>query len=512
MGERRRAAVLHVALVLAATLPYAGGLRHGFVYDDRGVISENPFLRDPANLRRVLTLRTIRDPRVVDGRRPLLLATYFADRALWGMSPSGHRAANLALHAATVLSLYRLGLLLLRAAPGGLFVAFAAAAVFAAHPAATEAVHAPGFRGDVLAMLFVALYLLAAAAPATRGRPALQALPLALGLASKEAVVVAPLLMAWMWACFPSARPARRAAAAGLGLGAAAVLAYVVFALGGAPVQASGEAWNGLSLRFPENLLTSPWIALRYLGILVWPHPLCVDRIVAPVGSALDPRFLAGAALAVAVLAGAWSLRRRRPPLAFGLGWAALAYAPVSNLSPLFNPMAERYLYAILFGFSLAAASLMARAPGRGPALALACAVLAGLTALRLVDWRDDATLWTATLRAEPRSARAHAWLGLERKRLGDPDGARAHFEEATRLNPRDVVAPMNLAILDGQRGDLAGAEARLRRIVAARPDRADAHANLAVVLRLQGRAAEADAAEREARRLDPWSYGPPPP
>jgi protein O-mannosyl-transferase len=508
----RYAGWLSIALVLLAALPYAGGLRHAFVYDDHGVIVENRFLDKPSNLGLVLSLQTVRDPGVVDGRRPLLLATYFADRVLWGQSAPGHRAVNLALHAGAVLALYRLALLLLRARAHGAFTAFAAAAVFALHPAATEAVQSPGFRGDLLVMLFVALYLRAGASLRAGPRTMLQALCLVLALASKEVAVAAPLLLAWMWSCFPASRPAPRVARTSLLLGVATVVAYVLFALGGAPVQATDATWNGLSLRFPDNLLTSPWIALRYLRILLWPHPLCVDWVVAPVVSVSDLRFWAGMAVAVAGAAAAWRLRRHSPALAFGLGWMFLAYGPVSNLTPLFNPMAERYLYTILFGFSLALASLLARVPPRGLALALLCAACGALTVLRLRDWRNDYTLWTAALGAEPGSGRALTWLGLECKGRGDNETARSHFEAVARANPRDVVAQMNLAILDGEGGDLASAERRLREVLRMRPDRADAHWNLAAVLQRQGRAGEAEAAGREARRLDPWTYGIPAP
>ncbi len=45
-----------------------------------------------------LTGRTLADPQVVNGRRPVVLATYFLDRALYGLQPAGWRVTSLLLH------------------------------------------------------------------------------------------------------------------------------------------------------------------------------------------------------------------------------------------------------------------------------------------------------------------------------------------------------------------------------------------------------------------------------
>jgi hypothetical protein len=69
--------------------PWLAGLSHPFLYDDIGMIAENAFLENPANLGQVLAGRTLADPQVVNGRRPAVLATYFLDRALHGWSRRG---------------------------------------------------------------------------------------------------------------------------------------------------------------------------------------------------------------------------------------------------------------------------------------------------------------------------------------------------------------------------------------------------------------------------------------
>lgn len=492
-----------VFLMMLAVLPYLSGVRHRFVYDDHGSIVENRFLAEPANLRRVLTLDTVRDARVLDGQRPVLLLTLFADRAGSAAPvPWRHHATNLLLHAASVLLLYHL----VRAAggtdPRARGWAGAAAVVLALHPAWGEAVQVPSYREDLLGLVFVLAYLRADFIARGPLRWMLQLVFLALALGSKETAWAAPLLLGWLRVCVPAEhRPARQVALTVLA-GLVLVGAYVAWGYAGRPLQAAGASWNGLSLRWPENLWTAPWIWWRYVALLLAPYPLSADRMVDVVPAFWDPRFLGCLAAAGAVAFYAWRQRRARPLQALGLGWLLLAFGPVSNVIPLLNPMADRYLYALAPGFALVVADALTRAAWMRHLFAAACVLWLLLGQLSLLRWRDDAALWTATARVEPRSARAQAWLGLLAREQGDRETARTRLERAWELNSLEVTAPINLAILKGEEGDLAGAEQLLREAIARRPEKAEAWANLAVCLELQGRREEAGDAAEQARRL----------
>lgn len=499
-----------LALVALAALPYVPGLRHPFVYDDHGAIVENRFLAERANARHVLALRTVRDPRVLDGQRPTLLLSMILDRGAGAPSPWRFRLTNLALHAGTTLLLFFwLAGLPAREGAGGGFrgAALVAALVFAIHPLLSEAVQVPSYREDLLFLFFWCAFLLAARIPRAAVRWPAQVVALVLAAGAKESVAMAPALLAWIWWCFPSERPPRRAAVACLVAVTLVVAGYVALAYGARPLQASGGPWNGLSLRWPENVWTAPWLWVRYLGLLAAPWPLVADRVVAPVLSPGHWKFLAGAIALLATAAAAVLARRRHPWLALGLGWMLLAFAPVSNLVPLFNPLADRYAYAMAPGFAMLVAAGLARREGlqwRRLALATLAVAYVLLVQLRLQDWRSDEALWSATLRAEPRSARAHTWLGLELLAQGHREEARGFFERAEALNPQDVTALVNLAIMDGQTGGLARATAQLREAVLRRPDKPEAWANLAVSLELQGEREEALRAAERAAALDP--------
>jgi tetratricopeptide (TPR) repeat protein len=498
-----------ILLLLAVAVPYGPGLFHGFVYDDHLSIAENPFLADFGNLFRAAGLRTLRDPTLSDSGRPLVILTYFGDRLLWGLEPFGFHLTNLALHLANAfLLLLLLGRLLAgTGAPRspGAFVPFAAALLFGLHPALMEAVQIPAFREDPLGLLFTLLFLLLSL---VRGAAGWFALPvLALGLLAKESAAAAPLLLALVWICFPAARPG--GVSGELRLLAALVVAGA-FALMWASVgtlQALDTDWNGLSLRYPFNVLTAPWLFARALRVLGALDPLTADHLAGPVLGAADPRFVAGVGAVGLVLALIAALRRRAPAAALGCGWLLIGFLPVSNLVPLHNPFAERYLYVPAAGFSmLVAAGLSAL---RGPRLrafmlAALCAVYAAVSAARLGDFASDAALWSRTLEREPGSARAHTWTGLEAKQRGDRAAALYHFLQADRLNPQEVSALINIAVLYGEENRLRETETLLREAVRRRPRYAEAHWNLAVALHHQGKHAEAAAEIARTLELNP--------
>ncbi len=484
-------AVQLFAVLALAAAAYAPGLFHAFVYDDHGTIAENTFIEQPAQLGRVLTLRTLADPQVIDGQRPTLLLTAFLDRAMWGLNPAGWHLTSLLLHLAAAALLFRL---LTRLDPAPLRPAVLTL-LFALHPVLSEAVQMPSYREDLLAGLCGLAYLLACA----RGRAGGSLAWFALALLSKESAAALPGIALLLWWLVPTTRPPARRIVLHLAAAGLLLLAYGWAAFLERPAQALSVAWNGYSLPWPENLRRAPGIFLFYLRLLVAPWPLCADRAV--------PVFPFGPGLCVlcGLLFIGWRLRRARPLVTLGLGWLLLAFLPVSNLLPLFNPVGERYLYLLAPGFLLILAGLPPGRLVRGAAVAGALAFLI-LVPLRLRDWRSDETLWTSVLRVNPDSARAHTWLGLAAKQRGDRAEAARRFAQAEQLNPHDVTALINLAVLDGQAGDPAAAEARLREALRRRPDRPDVWHNLALALRLQGRLEEAAQAEAEsATRRPRW-------
>lgn len=488
-------------------VPWLYGLGFPFLYDDIGMIAENGWLADPSNAVAAASGRTLADPHVLNGRRPAVLVSYFLDRALHGLRPAGWRATNLLLHLANAALLAALAGRLSRRRT----LAALTALLFALHPVLTEPVHAPGFRADVLCLFFALLALhawLSASAGAPRRRfpaaawGAVMLLSLAAALLSKETAVAWPLAAALLPALYPDRFPRRRAAWGWLG--AAAALAAGFFALWSllpAELQAAAGSWNGESLRPPENLWSFPALWTRTLRLLLVPWPMNVTPRFDPVVSPADGRFWMGLFWMAVCATAAWKARRRLPTVALGLGWMAAWFLPVSNLWPLYHPVADRYLYPVVPGFALLAAWLLEQQPpaSRRTGAALLAVLYAALLVVRVHQWRSPEALWTAAWFQNPKSATAATWLGLLSEERGDPDAAATFYRAATEANPRSVHAWIDWGVLEGRRGNLADAERLLLTALEWSPSNSAAAANLAHCRSLM------------SSRTDPAAVTPPP-
>jgi tetratricopeptide (TPR) repeat protein len=487
-----RALILAIVAALLAVIPYLPRLHYPFVYDDHGVLLENPFLDEPENLVRVISLRTFFDRTVIDGQRPVVLATYFFDRFAWGQWPPGYRITNLLLHALNAgLAFWLVGALFASDAPDHRLTRYApallAALWFGWHPLAIEAVQSPAFREDLLYVFGGMAYLFLALRPSGSWHHALGGtMALAFSLLTKESAVIFPALLAVLWWLFPSFRPARSMVCAWLVLSAALVAAFGAALWWGGSLQSVGGDWNGYALRGAERIWTPPWLYALTVAKMIVPWPLSIDYRIDPLTGPLNIFFFMGAGAVLASIVLVLVLRRRSPGIALGAAWALIAFIPVSNVIPLFNPVADRYAYGLLPGLALIGAWIIFRGRTAGRILGvtmLAAALL--ITAARLGDWRSDRALWTAAIRVEPESARAHTWLGLEEKYDGRLEEAWRLFTEAERLNPQDVTPVINRAVMLGQQGDLPGAEKLLREVLVKRPGHKAAQQNLDYCLML---------------------------
>jgi len=75
--------------------------------------------------------------------------------------------------------------------------------------------------------------------------------------------------------------------------------------------------------------------------------------------------------------------------------------------------------------------------------------------------------------------------LGQVYVALGQPEDARAAFQEAIRANPRNCTAYNELAVLSRRYGDFAGAESLYQTCIELQPDFKDAYLNLGILYEL---------------------------
>ncbi len=263
------------------------------------------------------------------------------------------------------------------------------------------------------------------------------------------------------------------------------------------------------------RLLTTATVVVHYLGLVVAPRGLHMERVVTPVASPLEPTAL-GAVMALALLvAGAWRLRTRAWPVTLGVAWFLVGLLPVANVVPLATFMAEHWLYVPLMGLCLAAGwsavALPARAWRRPAWLAVACVVVAlgGLTMRRNLDWRDGRTLYERLLPLAPDSMRVRVNLAEAYQQAGELDRARVAYEEVLRRRPNEhdaADALNNLGNLERGAGRTTEALAAYDRALALQPRHVAARNGRALALQALGRSDEAERELDAALALDPDS------
>jgi len=439
-------------------------LAAGFVWDDRADVLANP-AATPAGFAAALGTTN----------RPLLKATYALQRATTGADPLPFHAVNLLLHLAATAAVFALARRVLAAAGGAHadLAAWGAAALWALHPAAAEAVAPVVGRSALLSSAL----LLAAVLLATRARPpgpramvAVGALAFAAPLARETALVAPALLLLWqltLGADEPRAAAVRRQLPALAG----ASLAALAIALSARHRELLAFS---LAERAPLDALRGNVSAVFELaGLWASPGRISVDPAQGADLPWSAPAMLARAAALAVVVTFALRARRRAPAAAFAAGWTLLALAPSNSIVWRLDPVAPRALYLASIGLVLLvalAATRAASALSRGrpvraaaAAAALACALplaaLARSAQLRAGLWSDPAALWADAAAKNPASARPWQNLGVELLLADRLEPAEDAFRRALALAPGEARALCALDSIHIRRRTLADRE-----------------------------------------------------
>ena len=478
-----------LALIALVHLPLLG---YPFVYDDGWTLVANGFLRVPTDLGLLLSPEAVAR-HVPDAFRPGLVVFDLLGYQLLGLSSGLHHALSIGLHLGVCAVLVRW----LRVLGAPFDLALGTAALFGLLALHAEAVAVVSYREDLLA----ALLGLAASLAASRGRLAAAAL-LSLGACSmKLSAGAIPAL--WLlaeglspWRPRPPAAHLIRGALA-LGLGVAAVLAYT-FALYGAldPYGADNLRVYSHRVGLGPVLAASLPIHLGYLQQMLVPFGLSPEYTDHGAGLRDPAVVLAGAAL-LALAGYGLACVRRRPLVALAILGAFALALPTSNLFPMPNMRADRFMYLPsvpvclgLVALLLAAGRWLSRHVPEDIKLIARVAPLAAVVVVQgsvrvatAAVYRDNSHLWGVARERAPDSARAHAVLGELVVRNVPADAPRedkalafaraeAHCRNAERHDPRYELPQLCFARLAAAREDWSEAYRRYQAALAVSPDR----------------------------------------
>lgn len=553
---RRYVPLLLVAFTLVA---YHNSLQGGLVLDDHTTLTGNP------SIRHLWPLTGLLHPPVDAGvaGRPVANFTFALGYALGGLDVRIHHAFNLLTHVASVLVLF--GLIrrtlerpVLRERFGAVATEIAAvtAALWAVHPLVTNVVDYISQRTEALMALCYLLTLdafvraaqhrEAGAARSARRWMVIAVVVCAAGMACKEVMVTAPLVVLLYDRTFVSGtwRAARQRH---LGVHAALMATWGLLALlmatSALPDRGVGF---GQGITPYTYLLTESTALTRYLRLVVWPTPLIFDygwNFVHHITAAL-PHLLA---CAIVIGLTTWALVRR-PLLGFVGAAVLIVLAPTTSIYPIaLQPIAESRMYLPLTVLvATGVTSLYALAQRRGLELALFVTFASlALTIDRNYAYRSPLDLWTDTLAKVPDSARAwgnrgadfaragrltesvadseaairlrpdyadaHNNLGSALARMGRPEEALAHLDVAVRLDPRGLQPLYNRANALAVLGRRREAVEAYRKVLELYPNTVDARNDLSVMLLALDEIAPAleaaTLAARQAPDLGPVHY-----
>lgn len=416
-------------------LVYLPGLHGPFIFDDLGAIVQNEDLR---HLDEPWRLFRDHESSLEFDRRPVTALSFMLNYQVFELNPFGYRIVNLFLHwfAAMVLAAVVNQLARLMAWKGGWNLGLVVAHLWLFHPIATNVTTFIYQRSELLMSMF---YLVAILAVLKAGRAgerervwvAVALLAAAAAILSKEpgiTLLVALPLVEWVAYRWRLREWIQRRGAMYLLLAAGCGLAAWWFA-GGIRVE---ENSGGSVLAHPlEYFKTQCGVLLRYLRLVVWPHPMIFfaqPRYIESGWNWIPQMLVLSALFGGLIAAGLWWRWLWIP-----VGVFLIVLAPTSSFFPvplepevgfrMYLPSAAVIALLVVGAWRILALHHLGRRLGVG--LVLVCGLaLAVSTFLRNHDHRTSRAFWESVVRHDTENIKAMNNLALEYINDGDLDEA----------------------------------------------------------------------------------------
>ncbi|MBI1912458.1 MAG: tetratricopeptide repeat protein [Deltaproteobacteria bacterium] len=506
------------ALVALSFIIYHKALSFGFVYDDNEQVLRNRWITSASFLPDIFRSHTFgfsEDSYQALTYRPVFIAIYLFEYAIFGLNAWGWHLVNILLHAANSIAVFfTVAFLLERHEPASketpvtLYLpAFAAAALFASFPVNTEVVSWVGCIPELMYTLLClsAFYMYMASRENGKLLYILRLASVVLyfvAMLVKETAIILPALL-FIYDCIKY-RGERI-------ISLAKIKRYIPYAVTAAAYMAIRIAVLG-NMAPPEKLHTNltgfqylinafPMI-LRYLRELVLPIEYPLQRF-SPYFSMAEPVVVISVLVVLSIPVLVFLFRKRIKPvyllaLFFFIPLLPALYSPgVSR-----TPFADRYLYSPSIGLALFVAIILKIAISRKTALKAAVAAFAVILAAnsawackKSLIWKDDLTLWNYAAKGAPDNYIALYSIGYAHYKEGRVDEAIPMFEKALNLNlASEQPDPTMLLIMHRalagtylKKGLLENAAREYNELLRLAPEDFVASYNLATIYRQKG-------------------------
>jgi tetratricopeptide (TPR) repeat protein len=426
MTSTHRNIVYRLAIITLLLLAvYGNTLNHGFVWDDVNIILDSPLTENLRNIPRFFISEDMADG-PTGYYRPITYVSFALDRAIWGLNPIGFNISNLLLHILVSLLFYRVIAALFEKEN----LAFVAALIFALHPIAGETVnfHAGG-RNTLLCACFSLLSLLMYA----RKKQLPAVIFFTLAIFSKEFALLLPVL----FLAYDRLIAREKIRWGYYALCLAAITCY----LGLRSYAVSKNANLLTSLNISDTVWIIPQIIGSYLTNMLFPLGL---KTMYDVNTKINWFSFISYSLLLFTVIGIAFLFKKYREVPFSILVFLLFLLPVSNIFPLGSAIiADRYAYFSLFGFSLALAYCICKAPKQAIMViaTILCLLFATIDFQRNGYWKDEVSLFTQMIKDAPEMSIGFQNLGYAYYEKQDYVNAEKYL--TTAYNKKDVNSRM---------------------------------------------------------------------
>jgi tetratricopeptide (TPR) repeat protein len=558
-----------IAIVIAVCFAaYFNTLFAHFVWDDTIFITHNPYLKSFRFLPKffVEDFWNIGILKLDSGYyRPLLAISFMFDYLLWHAKPFGYHLVNLLLHTLASVLLFLFLELLLKNRLISLFSSL----VFSAHPIHTESVSFVSGRVDLLPLIFFLLSLIFFLKYTSRKSPSAITLrcdfqwlgkcfiqrdrpsyPLRKGLIlsytinkrfflylfslacfflsllAKEMAVTLPLIVLCVDYLFLSKRNFKDVIKnfprfhlgffVILGLYLLIRFYFISWSFMSANTRYSTNFFPGASQYW--RIFTAIKILVFYIRLLLFPYNLKADYFFPAANSLFEPSVFIGVMVLISLVFIAIKNIKNYPILSFSIIWFFITVLPVSNIIPIGNIFAERYMYIPSVGFCIAIGFLFSWLLKRNIKLnylnwkiSVSCVFILLIIALSRVTfernkvWNNEFTLWNETAKAAPESPRSHCNLASAYYTLNFLKEAIAEIKIAVQLYPNYYEAFDTLGHIYFKKGLPDEAIKAYKIAISISPERETAYDSLAVAYGKLGQYKEAINADIIALKHNPY-------
>ncbi|HSV43870.1 MAG TPA: tetratricopeptide repeat protein [Candidatus Bathyarchaeia archaeon] len=531
--KRLGAGLLLVGIVF---LLYFPSLRNSFVWDDHFVIVQNDFVKSWTNVpllfqKKYLTPRAsqqfVNVQDVGSGEnsyRPMVTLSYFLNYGFAKLNPFWYHLTNVSLHAVNVFLVF----ILFGMIANNRYVGFFTAVLFAIHPVNAEAVCAIAAREDLLVCFFyLSAFLLYVLSGMREGRTRLfyYAGSLAsffFALFSKEMAMTFPfvILLFDYYSSHKDGFVKRIKARGAAYLGFFAVLLlYVMIRFFVLVVKGQGSP-GFLGGNIFLHFLSIFQVLAHYLRWIFIPfdiHDVIPEDSSFVASGFFKPGVMLSVGAIVTLLGSALAYREKNKKIFFGIMFFFLSIIPASNIIPLDNYVAARYLYIPALGifFIMAHVGVKVFGPffsraGIGVSViarlfaVVVFSILCFFTSLRIAVWKDNLSFGLDLVRHYPANARLRCVLGTYYEEKGLLDKAVHEYVLSLRIRPDYGKAHLCLANVFHKKGQRLEAKLQYARAIRSNPKLWQSYYHLGNIFLAEGDYKKAEALYLKAMTLAP--------